>query len=61
MDRINLSATDKAAAKAAVRKADALVDAVWRVGTVLLRFARPIRRGLEWVTRVPNSRFLGHE
>jgi hypothetical protein len=66
IDRINLSPHEKAAAKAELRKAEAMVDALWRVGTVLSRWARlavvkPIRRGIEWITRVPNSRFLGWE
>jgi hypothetical protein len=66
IERINLSPREQASAKAAMRKAEAMIDALWRVGTVLSRLTRvaivePVRKGIEWVTRVPNSRFLGHE
>ena len=61
IDRINLSPRERAAAKAGMRKAEAMVDALWRVRTVLSRLARVARSGIEWVARVPNSAFLGRE
>jgi hypothetical protein len=63
IDRINLSPRERAAAKARMRQAEEMVDALWR--TVFSRLAelvvKPVRSGIEWVARVPNSRFLGRE